>query len=193
MAKIKEALALLRDYYTNPFNYRYSEDTPYFDEHLHVDHNGNIRGRVKSLRDIMAEAGFPELGAGHYSVVFGVNDNLVLKVNCHNDDAYAHFIEWASCRQSNPYLPRVYYRTTVNTMRVYLLERLEPHDYEDDYQRASLIPSLKHLIAQGLPIKVECPHIAELLTYPGRFDDASGQNIMLRCSTGHPVLSDPCC
>jgi hypothetical protein len=187
MAKIKEALALLRDYYTNPFNYRYEQE--YNDDRPRVDSYGNLRGRVKPLSDVMSESGFPELGHGHFSVVFQVTDELVLKVNCNIDDkSYARYIDWCTKHQSNPYVPRVYYRTEIGSTRVYLLERLEP---ADSYQKvAQAIPSLHNLVRAGLPIKIECPHIAELMTYAENFHDCRGDNIMMRGT--QPVFSDPC-
>ncbi len=154
---------------------------------------GSTEIYVPPLEEILNLA---ELGSGGFATVYALpNEKLVMKV-C-KDGSYRAYANFIRAHQSNPYLPRIYYRTRAGQYDIYILERLVPqNDWEGDMthwcnEAANAVRS-----STSRFFKLTCPHLQQIRDLFGHsnFNDCYGSNIMLRRmadGTFHPVFSDP--
>lgn len=186
MPSIKEALALLRDYYTNPFNYSIPNTT-------FIDRYGQLRANCLPLADLLQDRlNLHLLGEGNFSKVYAVSERVVLKIDLNvADGSYRTYTDFVVKHQSNPYLPKIYYRAKFGAHNVYVLERLQPFDAYETPPIINALYGLQRTRKSGVNVRVDDPHINEIIQCcPVDMDDTHSRNIMLRGE--QIVLTDPC-
>lgn len=149
-----------------------------------------INGRVKSFDEI---AGLDRMGQGNFSTVYALTDKVVMKVtNRENDHGYRAYADYCSRKTSNPYLPRIYYRTKVRDQDVYILERLEKvRDYSPTHRFADELQTLFGFARDGY-IRFPDEKLHELVEEFGaeNMGDLTARNCMMRGD--QLVITDPC-
>lgn len=162
---------------------------------------------MKPLEEVLTEAGFPQLGHGHYSQVFDMGDGKrVVKIVRSSDAAYTAYASY--CKESgtkSPYIPKILFSGLWGKKQVYVLEKLVYDEgkaraaaavvralkemtsgYGDDTEmdREFLISLFRKNLASGL-----LDILADIRKLGHCFDLHYG-NIMFR-ENGDIVLSDP--
>lgn len=178
---LREKLALVRDYLTNP--HKYADATR---------HQFDSYEAVLELRPLSQVADMREIGSGSFARVYEFSTNTVLKIaKDENYRAYAAYVQ--SKNRANPYLPRIYYRSRVGDFDLYVLEKLEPlRSAEWQYDFVQYFEIITALVNNNSPVALNCPHLTELFAEfgPENFTDVSRKNCMLRGE--QLVFTDPC-
>lgn len=142
-----------------------------------------VTSRSKTLiRERLAAAGFRELGAGHYSVVFShVNAprGRVYKLSPHNEDNWREYAAWLQ-GQTHPNLPRCYRVLAIDVTTVSVMESLS--EFKHDADRPGMRARKQQAWDAVLPL------FSQYDMYP---NDGHDGNWMIRNSTGDIVLNDP--
>jgi hypothetical protein len=160
----------------------------------------------------------PYLSSGDFSQVFRhpKYPNIAVRLSdAEGDDGYALWMKFVTKNQSNPYVPKVYDRTTGDTefekISITFLEFLNQSKLEDFLafmKKAN--PKLEHADVATLrdhyynfpgestiqQVKKSDRHLGEALQYISdnkmKFEpDLVWRNIMKRPSNNHPVITDP--
>jgi hypothetical protein len=141
------------------------------------------------------------VGFGLYASVYG-NDKspYVYKIMTDNEEAesYRAFIVSAMKRQNNPWLPKIYSAIVYHPERSdpYLVVKMERLKSMAEHPIANMAHNLHYFKRHKLLVPYRGAHLNDLLgllTYLfGKFgNDLHNDNIMMRESTGHPVITDP--
>src|SRR3546814_7013154 len=59
----------------------------------------------------------------HYSIVYGIDENHVLKVAKQNDSGYARYADAAKKHKKNPHFPKILYSGEIAGKSIYVLDR----------------------------------------------------------------------
>lgn len=186
MSRILEKIALLKSYYEDPGKF--------VNPNTRCEEYGSrVSFEMRPLDEVL---GLDHLGSGNYSDVFALSERVVLKVNSKSlDTGYALFADYASrVWQSNPYVPRIYYRGMAGEKPFFIIERLQPYvndyDFHSEHQWMYRLATIKRLLDDKM-IRCECPHIEDLARNIGaQADDIGCRNVMMRGE--QLVLTDPC-
>lgn len=170
------------DYFRNP--------TQYIDMST-LQHNYNEIYNV-CVQNLETVAGLKRLGSGHYSKVYGIDDNHVLKIVNDSDEGYASFVK--NVRGiDNPHFPKIYYSGVWGGKQVYILERLTPKPKtEYGYETIGRIRSMFCEEQEENPFVTVAHSIREaskILLKNRLVTDLHGDNMMWRGDC--PVVTDP--
>lgn len=183
---LKKAKKIVTDYTTNPAKYL---DLATLQEGSYFHGSSQwLRVKGKLLKTVMAESGFQLLGSGHYSDVFYLDEERVLKIVRKNDSGYARFVSLLETI-SNPHLPRIYLAEKWGNAQIYVIEALlaqAPSDGMFFHFRNSLAldnPFMSHTTQELL-------ELARFLDKHNLQNDLHSDNVMWRGDI--PVVTDPC-
>lgn len=187
-----EALAKVFNYYSNPqANLDFDTIKPY----AWWDHEKDerVEGFRVAGRTFEQATGFTKLGEGHYSCVYRINEDYVLKIVKRSDSGYARYVNLLK-PENFKYAPKVFFDGKIAGKDVYILEALSEEPYGVRSKFASAINMLcddsqvNPFVTCGDP---EMQAFVEFLVRNNLVSDCRRDNVLAR-RDGTPVLTDPC-